>query len=111
MATKRTPEKARRRSPITREEGERRLIQATVGLLAERPIGEIGARDIAAQQAVAIAVATVMYGHVVGVHSNEEAMRVSRSGAASSGCWPNTPPHSLAVPGNRQHNRAPCRVG
>ena len=176
MATRKSPEKARRRSPITREEGERRLIEATVALLTERPIGEIGVRDIAAradvnhgfvhtwfggknallqrvveqllrrvsetvrtapsgglaarpfdpdvqlvvrlvmwlalegdevtsltdsavisalagryveveglrpddahiaaQQAVAIAVATVMYGHVVGVHTNEDAMKV-----------------------------------
>ena len=176
MATRKTQEKARRRSPITREEGERRLIEATIELLAEHSIGEIGVRDIAAradvnhgfvhtwfggknallhrvatqmlakvagtvrnapsgalaarpfdpdvqlvirvvmwlalegeevvnltdsavisalaeryveidglrpedahiaaQQAVAIAVATVMYGHVVGLHSNEDTMKV-----------------------------------
>lgn len=49
MATKKTPEKARRRSPISREEGERRLIDATIELLGERSIGEIGVRDIAAR--------------------------------------------------------------
>ncbi|MFM8794757.1 MAG: TetR/AcrR family transcriptional regulator [Acidimicrobiales bacterium] len=49
MATKKTPPKTRRRSPISRDEGERRLIEATIGLLAERSIGEVGVRDIAAR--------------------------------------------------------------
>lgn len=41
------PTKQRRRSPISREEGERRLVDATLQLLNERPVNEIGVRDIA----------------------------------------------------------------
>lgn len=47
--TTKPAEKAKRRSPISREEGERRLIDATIELLAEKSIGEIGVRDIAAR--------------------------------------------------------------
>lgn len=42
-----TSPKPKRRSPISREEGERRLVAATIDLLHERPMGEIGVRDIA----------------------------------------------------------------
>ena len=42
-----TSPKPKRRSPISREEGERRLVAATIELLHERPMGEIGVRDIA----------------------------------------------------------------
>lgn len=41
--------KSKRRSPITREVGEQRLVNATLELLRERPMGEIGVRDIAAR--------------------------------------------------------------
>ena len=41
--------KPKRRSPITREEGEKRLINATLDLLRERPFSEVGVRDIAAR--------------------------------------------------------------
>lgn len=39
--------KPRRRSPISREEGERRLKQATRDLVTERPFTEVGVREIA----------------------------------------------------------------
>ena len=39
--------KRRKRSPIPREEGERRLIEATIDLARERPYGELSAREIA----------------------------------------------------------------
>ena len=37
----------KRRSPITRAEGERRLIEAAYQLTQDRPISEVGVRDIA----------------------------------------------------------------
>lgn len=37
----------KRRSPISRVEGERRLIQATKQLIREKPFSEVGVRDIA----------------------------------------------------------------
>lgn len=40
--------KRKRRSPISREEGERRLKQATRELVTERPFTEVGVREIAA---------------------------------------------------------------
>lgn len=43
-----TPQKTKRRSPITRAEGERRLIEAAIELVRERPFSEVGVRDIAA---------------------------------------------------------------
>lgn len=45
--TKKTPTKAKRRSPITRAEGERRLIDASIQLLLEKPFKDVGVRDIA----------------------------------------------------------------
>ena len=55
MAAKKTPAKAaavktaptKRRSPITRAEGERRLIDAATLLIQGRPISEVGVREIA----------------------------------------------------------------
>jgi AcrR family transcriptional regulator len=55
MAAKKTPTKAaavkiapaKRRSPITRAEGERRLIDAAAQLTQDRPISEVGVREIA----------------------------------------------------------------
>jgi len=55
MAAKKTPAKAaavktapaKRRSPITRAEGERRLIEAATQLTKDRPISEVGVREIA----------------------------------------------------------------
>jgi AcrR family transcriptional regulator len=48
---KKTPAKdgvvKKRRSPITRAEGERRLIEAAAVLLAQKPFSEVGVRDIA----------------------------------------------------------------
>lgn len=41
--------KPKRRSPITREEGERRLVEAAVELIREKPFSEVGVRDIAAR--------------------------------------------------------------
>jgi AcrR family transcriptional regulator len=38
----------KRRSPITRAEGERRLIEAATQLTQDRPISEVGVREIAA---------------------------------------------------------------
>lgn len=43
-----TPEKPKRRSPITRAEGEQRLIDAAIQLIRKRPFSEVGVRDIAA---------------------------------------------------------------
>jgi AcrR family transcriptional regulator len=43
-----TPQKPKRRSPITRAEGERRLIEAAIQLIRDRPFSEVGVRDIAA---------------------------------------------------------------
>jgi AcrR family transcriptional regulator len=43
-----TPPKPKRRPPITRAEGERRLIEAAIQLVRERPFSEVGVRDIAA---------------------------------------------------------------
>jgi AcrR family transcriptional regulator len=43
-----TPQKPKRRSPITRAEGERRLIDAAIQLVREQPFSEVGVRDIAA---------------------------------------------------------------
>jgi len=37
----------KRRSPITREVGEKRMIEATIDLIRERPFSEVGVRDIA----------------------------------------------------------------
>ena len=48
MVKKTTPQKPKRRSPITRAEGERRLIEAAIQLIRERPFSEVGVRDIAA---------------------------------------------------------------
>jgi AcrR family transcriptional regulator len=45
MAPQKTPTK--RRSPITREEGEKRMIDAAIDLIRERPFSEVGVRDIA----------------------------------------------------------------
>ena len=45
---KKTAAKAKRRSPITRAEGERRLIDATIELLLKTPFKDVGVRDIAA---------------------------------------------------------------
>ena len=55
MAAKKTPAKAaavktapaKRRSPITRAEGERRLVEAAYQLTQDRPISEVGVREIA----------------------------------------------------------------
>jgi AcrR family transcriptional regulator len=48
MVKQTTPQKPKRRSPITRAEGERRLIEAAIQLVRERPFSEVGVRDIAA---------------------------------------------------------------
>ena len=48
MVKSSTPHKSKRRSPITRAEGERRLIDAATQLVRERPFSEVGVRDIAA---------------------------------------------------------------
>lgn len=40
--------KSKRRSPISREVGEQRLIESTIALIRERPFSEVGVRDIAA---------------------------------------------------------------
>ena len=48
MVKNSTPPKPKRRSPITRAEGERRLIEAAYQLVHERPFSEVGVRDIAA---------------------------------------------------------------
>ena len=48
MVKSTTPPKPKRRSPITRAEGERRLIEAAYQLVQERPFSEVGVRDIAA---------------------------------------------------------------
>ena len=45
---RKTAAKAKRRSPITRAEGERRLIDATIELLLKTPFKDVGVRDIAA---------------------------------------------------------------
>jgi AcrR family transcriptional regulator len=50
VATKKSAEKKaapKRRSPISRAEGERRLIQAAKQLIREKPFSEVGVRDIA----------------------------------------------------------------
>ncbi|MFI0461765.1 MAG: TetR/AcrR family transcriptional regulator [Ilumatobacteraceae bacterium] len=50
MPTKKPAEKKaapKRRSPISRAEGERRLIQAAKQLIREKPFSEVGVRDIA----------------------------------------------------------------
>lgn len=39
----------KRRSPITRAEGEQRLINAAIELFAEKPFSEVGVREIAAR--------------------------------------------------------------
>lgn len=41
--------KPKRRPPIPREEGERRLVAAAIELIRERPFSEVGVRDIAAK--------------------------------------------------------------
>lgn len=48
MVKNSTPQKTKRRSPITRAEGERRLIDAAIQLVREKPFSEVGVRDIAA---------------------------------------------------------------
>ena len=45
--TKKPAVKPKRRSPITRAEGERRLIDASIQLLLEKPFKDVGVRDIA----------------------------------------------------------------
>jgi AcrR family transcriptional regulator len=49
MAAKKTAPivKPKRRSPISRQEGEQRLINAALELMYERPFSEVGVRDIA----------------------------------------------------------------
>ena len=47
MVKKSTPQKTKRRSPITRAEGEQRLIDAAIHLVREKPFSEVGVRDIA----------------------------------------------------------------
>jgi AcrR family transcriptional regulator len=50
VPTKKSAEKKpapKRRSPISRAEGERRLIQAAKQLIREKPFSEVGVRDIA----------------------------------------------------------------
>ena len=50
MPAKKPPAKkpaAKRRSPISRAEGEQRLIQAAKQLIQEKPFSEVGVRDIA----------------------------------------------------------------
>lgn len=47
MVKKSTPQKTKRRSPITRAEGEQRLIDAAIQLVREKPFSEVGVRDIA----------------------------------------------------------------
>ena len=47
MVKKSTPQKTKRRSPITRAEGEQRLINAAIQLVREKPFSEVGVRDIA----------------------------------------------------------------
>jgi AcrR family transcriptional regulator len=37
----------KRRSPISREEGEKKMIEATIELIREKPFSEVGVRDIA----------------------------------------------------------------
>lgn len=41
--------RSKRRSPISREEGERRLLAAAIELIREKPFSEVGVRDIAAR--------------------------------------------------------------
>ena len=48
MVKNSTSQKPKRRSPITRAEGEQRLIDAAIQLIRERPFSEVGVRDIAA---------------------------------------------------------------
>jgi AcrR family transcriptional regulator len=47
MVKSTTPQKTKRRSPITRAEGEQRLINAAIQLVREKPFSEVGVRDIA----------------------------------------------------------------
>ncbi len=47
MVKNSTPAKPKRRSPITRAEGEQRLVDATIQLIRERPFSEVGVREIA----------------------------------------------------------------
>lgn len=47
MVKKSTPQKTKRRSPITRAEGEQRLIDAAIHLVREKPFSDVGVRDIA----------------------------------------------------------------
>lgn len=47
MVKNSTPPKTKRRSPITRAEGEQRLINAAIQLVREKPFSEVGVRDIA----------------------------------------------------------------
>lgn len=47
MVKKSTPQKTKRRSPITRAEGEQRLIDAAIQLVREKPFSDVGVRDIA----------------------------------------------------------------
>jgi AcrR family transcriptional regulator len=47
MATKKAQEKPKRRSPISRAEGEQRLINAAHELIKTRPFSEVGVREIA----------------------------------------------------------------
>lgn len=42
-----SPPKRRKRPPVPREEGERRLIEATIELAREQPFGDLSAREIA----------------------------------------------------------------
>lgn len=45
--TTKTAEKPKRRSPITRAEGEKRLIEAAEALIKQKPFSEVGVREIA----------------------------------------------------------------
>ncbi|MFM8625887.1 MAG: TetR/AcrR family transcriptional regulator [Actinomycetota bacterium] len=49
MAAKKSSTKAKRRSPISRAEGERRLKDAARKLISERPFTDVGVREIAAE--------------------------------------------------------------
>lgn len=42
-----SPTKRTKRTPVSREEGERRLVEATIELARDQPFGELSAREIA----------------------------------------------------------------
>jgi AcrR family transcriptional regulator len=80
------PPKRRNRTPVTRTEGERRLVEATIELAREKPFGEISAREIARRADMNHGYVHVWFGskagllHAAYVHQGERLLEAFTAG-------------------------------